>query len=185
MPLMRAANNALRRFTLQEAATAGITCDVFVSHKSDDKDLALQVFRCIEDSGLVPWIDEEDPAVHGDGPRLGNYIRGIIENSMSLLAVVTDVTQESWWVPFEIGIAFDQSCLLASYAEQDYGLPSFLLSNPRIRDHSQLHNWCTELAVMKATDVLTETASYTGGRVRRANRGNYVNTMSDMARRYR
>ena len=56
-----------------------------------------------------------DPSIYGDGPTLDDHIKGVITSSFSLLAVVSDVTQQSWWVPFEIGIAFDQSCMLATF----------------------------------------------------------------------
>ena len=47
-----------------------------------------------------------DTNITGDSPSLDDYIERVLSRTFSLLALVTDVTHESWWVPFEIGLAF-------------------------------------------------------------------------------
>ena len=88
-------------------------------------------------------------------------IEAAISRSTSLMAVVTDVTNESWWVPFEIGLAYDMDKQLASYCEEQDGveIPSFLWRWPLVQDHDDLHEWCNKMKVMKSDKYLTEAAS--------------------------
>ena len=150
--MYRVRSGRVEQHSLQEAAVQDQTCDVFVSHKKDDEADALHIAKCIDLYGLVPWVDVMDPSIE-DGPELGNKIKDIITNSFSLLVVVSDVTKESWWVPFEIGIAFDQYCLLASYTLglRQADLPSFLKKQPRLTRHEpDLHGWCDDIKAKKA-----------------------------------
>ena len=118
--------------------------DVFVSHKSNDSNKAVQVAERISTNGLSAWVDVADPIGLRDGPDLADYIRRVLASSRSLLALVSSATKESWWVPFEIGIAFEQQKLLASYGSRA-NLPSFLYKWPNVQTDSQLDNWCREL----------------------------------------
>ena len=128
--------------------------DVFVSHKSNDTVKAIQIAERISTNGLSAWVDVADPTGVRDGPDLADYIRRILASSRSLLAVITSATKESWWVPFEIGIAFQQEKLLASYGSRT-SLPSFLSKWPNLQNASQLDRWCRELG------PLAQGASYT------------------------
>ena len=113
------------------AAHAGI--DVFVSHQSGDKEPAAKVAAAVQGNGLSVWFDLVDPNISGDGPDLADYIEGVLTNSKALLAVVTTNTQRSWWVPFEIGIAFELSKYLASFGDKRLN-PSFLAKWPNVPD---------------------------------------------------
>lgn len=117
--------------------------DVFVSHKSNDSDKALQIAERISMNGLSAWVDVSAPTGGREGPDLAEHIRRVLNSSRSLLALVTNATKESWWVPFEIGIAFEQKKLLASYGSRA-NLPSFLYRWPNIQSDSQLDSWCAE-----------------------------------------
>ena len=118
--------------------------DVFVSHKSNDAAKAVQIAERISSHGLSAWVDVADPSGVRDGPDLADYIRQVLGSSRSLLALVTSATKESWWVPFEIGIAFQQEKLLASYGSRA-SLPSFLQKWPNVQNDSELDRWCREL----------------------------------------
>ena len=122
-----------------------IDIDVFVSHKSDDEEKAVEVARCIHSCGLTPWLDVIDLEDEADDEEMVDRIQDAISRSFSLMAVITDITNESWWVPFEIGIAYDMRKQLASYCEdpEDVDPPSFLMRWPLVQNHSDLHYWCT------------------------------------------
>ena len=104
-------------------------------------------------NGLSAWVDVADPTGVRDGPDLADYIRQVLASSKSLLAVVSSATKESWWVPFEIGIAFEKQKLLASYGSRT-SLPSFLYKWPNVQSDAELDRWCQELA------SVTKAASY-------------------------
>ena len=132
------------------AAQHGI--DVFVSHQSGDSDLAGKVAAAVQVNGLSVWLDLIDSGVTGDGPDLAGHIQAVLRQSTALLAVVTTNTQRSWWVPFEIGIAFELSRYLASYGDRRLN-PSFLAKWPNVPDvpkdrpdlNDQLGSWSARL----------------------------------------
>ncbi len=116
--------------SIQEANRRALRWDVFVSHKSNDMPIAVEVARVIQSQGLSVWLDTAYPTIE-DGPDLADHIAQILDRSFSLLAVVTRNTRDSWWVPFEIGIAFDMQKYLASYGDKTLN-PSFLAKWPNI-----------------------------------------------------
>ena len=123
--------------------------DVFVSHKSDDKRTAETVAETIKECGLEPYLDTRDSKVDGDGPELVDYINTVIGYCHSLIAVVSDNTVESWWVPLEIGIAITKNLHLGtylilndSYTKEDF--PSYLWKWPVLKNTDDLKNWCEE-----------------------------------------
>ena len=191
MPLYRTTDGDFHAFNVNEARENNDKCDVFVSHKKDDKRLAMQVYNCIMTYGLEPWIDLKDPTITGDGPDLDSHIQDVISNSFSLMAVVSDITQQSWWVPFEIGVAFDQKCILATYVEEqsdESKLPSFLAKHPRIKRHEpDLHDWCKDIKQTKERlGIAQPLMESREGRVIRASvRSTYLNEMRRMTRQYR
>ena len=123
--------------------------DVFVSYKSDDRDIAQKVARTIAKRGLTVYLDILDPNVNGDGPELVDYINFVIGCCNSLIAVVSHKTVSSWWVPLEIGIAITKGLRLGTflvltsrYTKRDF--PSYLWKWPVLTSMTNLENWCKE-----------------------------------------
>ena len=116
--------------SIQDATQRGLSWDVFVSHKSNHTPIALNVAHAIQSRGLSAWVDAAYPTID-DGPDLAEHIARVLDRSFSLLAVATRSTRESWWVPFEIEIAFDMRKYLASYGEKALN-PSFVAKWPSI-----------------------------------------------------
>ncbi len=139
-----------------QATQRGI--DVFVSHQSGDSQFAAKVAATVQANGLSVWLDLIDPGIDGDGPDLADYIHAVLRQSKALLAVVTVNTARSWWVPFEIGIAFELSRYLASFGDKHLN-PSFLAKWPNIPDNPRgrpgenphLQTWCRKLKVLSDT----------------------------------
>ena len=121
--------------------------DVFVSHKSDDKDTATEVARTIAKCGLTAYLDAWDSNVNGDGPELVDYINAVIGHCKSLIAVVSHNTVRSWWVPLEIGIAITKGLHLGTFClgyRTRQNLPSYLWKWPVLKNMEDLKNWCKE-----------------------------------------
>ena len=137
--------------TLEAATKRNLTWDVFISHTTEDDDLAEDVAMCIQSFGLTAWIDSDHLNRKDDGPSMASTIQRVIRRSYCLLAVVTSTTSESWWVPFEIGVASDMDKFLSTYGDPRMSLPSFLAAWPRVRNHGDLHLWCDEVKKKKAT----------------------------------
>ena len=128
--------------------------DVFVSHKSDDKDTAEKVAIKIAQSGLKAYLDTWDPNIHGDGPTLVDYIHSIIGYCNSLVAVISDKTSNSWWVPLEIGIAITKDLHLGSFlesADMKKKCPSYLWKWPVLEDLYDLGIWCSQRKTATST----------------------------------
>ena len=171
-----------RKISLWEASREGLEWDVFISHKSNDTHDALDIARHIQRTGLSAWVDELDPNIQGDGPMLDSYIERVLSRTFSLLALVTDVTHESWWVPFEIGMAFELRRYLSSFAKRTVTLPSFLGKHPRLASHSDVDRWCDRLKQLKRR-TRTERVLVLEGRVVMAEeRDSYLRQMSKMTR---
>ena len=125
--------------------------DVFISHKSTDLPIAELIGETLHAEGLSVYLDRWDPGVSGDTPELEDYLRRVIRETRSILAVVTKDTPLSWWVPFEIGVARETESQIATYLHLDAGgsivkLPSFLKKWPRIASQRALSEWGGELA---------------------------------------
>ena len=168
--------------SLEAAVKQGLQWDVFVSHKSNDSAGAISIAKHIKNSGLSAWVDELDPNIRGDGPGLDSYIEDVLAHSFSLLALVTEVTHESWWVPFEIGLAFELRRFLSSYIEGEISLPSFLARHPRLRRSKELTDWCMRLKHLKASLQHQRVVTIGQYRVMGASRATYIRKMEEMAR---
>ena len=178
-----------RQLSLAAAIREGLEFDVFVSHKKDDEDRAKLIARCIRLHGLKAWVDVLDPNISADDRELDQKIRDTINNSFSLLAYVSDVTAESWWVPFEIGIAFESEKYLASYTNlRGSPLPLFLSKQPVLKSHDpDLHNWCNDLKRLKAEEEKDDVVrkSMTFSAAKGYSRSSYTTNMQELTNKYR
>ncbi len=85
------------------------TC-VFISHKSQDSEDAKAVADCIRSYGIDVYIDLDDQglklaSVTDDSAGIVEHIQKGLSVSTHLLALISDNTRDSWWVPYEIGYA--------------------------------------------------------------------------------
>lgn len=128
---------------------------IFVSHQNKDIAEAKNISALIRSAGVQSYLDTEDPFIIGDGEYLEVYLREVIGASRALLAVVSDYTKESWWVPFEAGVARDRNKHLGTYLLTDEDLPSYLWLWPVLRSYYDVVRWAqaTERA---ASDLIRQ-----------------------------
>ena len=175
-----------RQLSFQDAISQGIEWDVFVSHASKDDQLADEMARCIRSCGLSAWVDSDHLGPHDDGPGTAYEIKQVIERSYCLLVIVTGATDTSWWVPFEIGVAFDLSRVLSTYDEHGKSLPSFLAAWPRVKTLEVLRDWCSwimDKKVMDGTKVINASIEGTGQTAGDA-RADYLEKMEELIREF-
>ena len=97
--------------------------------------------------GVAGYLDRWDPAVDGDSAELEMHIRSVIRCTPSILAVVTENTPLSWWVPFEIGVARETNSQIATFLRVDMAsgkrvlLPSYLETWPIPVSGAELTIW--------------------------------------------
>jgi len=73
-----------------------------------------------------------------EGERLGDYIREQLGGCTHLLAVISENTKSSWWVPWEIGIATEKEQPIATFAMGNEALPEYLRKWPYLRTMGEL-----------------------------------------------
>ena len=125
--------------------------DSFISHKGDDTDIAEEVGDILYENGLNAYLDRWDPEVDGDSLELEVHLRKLIRETISLVAVVTEHTPTSWWVPFEVGVARETESQIATFLSVNefsrnvVDLPSYLMAWPIMTSDAELSAWATTL----------------------------------------
>lgn len=110
---------------------------VFISHKDMDTLAAIELGNHImEDLGLNIYLDIYDNTLQaadkeGDLEGIVESIQKGISFASHLLCVISDKSQDSWWIPYEIGFAQAYGLKTASIIvkETEY-LPTYL----RVKD---------------------------------------------------
>ena len=127
---------------------------VFISHKKEDSIIAGYICNELRKLGVNSYLDilEGDLLLHGE--KLTNHIKQRLNNCTDLLAVMSDKTQESWWVPVEIGMAAQRDFPIVSYLVNKVQLPEYLSYWPTLRQTTDLHKY-----VKAKEKALLETAT--------------------------
>lgn len=99
---------------------------VFISHQLKDATAAKMVYDTLRYNGIEAYLDLLDSALLKDGRQLTSHIVSKIGESTDVIAVVSDNTKESWWVPFEIGVATDKPRPIATFICKQVSLPEYL-----------------------------------------------------------
>ncbi len=110
---------------------------VFISHRTADDEIAKAVYQRLRFHHNIECyiddIDEELRRARGTAV-VTSLIVERLNACTNLLAIVTQNTQGSWWVPFEVGIARQAPRVITSFTNQrDSAMPEFLLEWPRLR----------------------------------------------------
>jgi hypothetical protein len=107
---------------------------VFLSHSTPDDSLARSVYdRLTTIHGIKCYIDDLDKqaGVARGTPAITTLILSRLESCTHLLAVVTQNTARSWWVPFEVGVARRAPRVISTYTNTGMqSLPEFLKEWP-------------------------------------------------------
>ena len=103
---------------------------VFVSHKKEDKEIAGVVAARLEKNGAQVYLDVFDPDTYSAGDDLADYLRAKLDLCTDLMAVVSGKTKESWWVPWEIGVATEKEYPLSTFAGENCEIPAYLKKWP-------------------------------------------------------
>lgn len=106
---------------------------VFVSHKKEDQYIASSVADRLKRNGADVYLDVIDPDAHKAGDDLADYLRDALSKCTDLMVVVSARTKESWWVPWEIGVASEKEYPLSTFAGENCELPLYLKKWPYLR----------------------------------------------------
>lgn len=98
----------------------------------------------IEIADVDVFLDAFNPALSASGTP--EQVTGIIDFGLNacthLLAVISDNTRGSWWVPYEVGVARNRPmpCGLILF-ENVKDLPEYLQTVSNVQDVNGLINW--------------------------------------------
>lgn len=113
---------------------------VFISHKTEDSRAVAAVADRLKANEVAVYLDSFDPDAK-DGPDLAEYLRDRMKNCHGLMAVVTERTIQSWWVPWEIGVASERDMPMSTFSYDHSAVPSYLRKWPYMTQISQLDEY--------------------------------------------
>lgn len=106
---------------------------VFISYRRSDLTLAMEIKNELDQHNIEVYLDVLD----GES-QATNDITRVITNRVNkcthLIAVVTQVTAQSWWVPFEIGEATITNKMICSFRAGNLNLPEYLNKWPQMTE---------------------------------------------------
>lgn len=141
---------------------------VFLSHITEDKAAVHDVASYFADASVDYYLDVDDPELQKavrerDDEKITKFIELGIKNCSHLLTIVSQKTQASWWVPFEVGYGKRGEIELASLALKEVSdPPSYLKITRQLTGIDSLNDYIEE--IKRAT--YTTLASYAYGQGR-------------------
>ena len=131
----------------------------FISHQKNDTGTATAIAERLKIThGIGIYLDCFDNAAV-DGPALANHLKNQMGKCNNLIAVVSEATKDSWWVPWEIGVASEKNYPLATYAVERTVLPGYLKIWPYLRNNSELDVYAKDVkAELSKPNMLSESA---------------------------
>lgn len=111
---------------------------VFISHRKTDGVIAESVAQILKSHRIETYLDVLDPALNNQKHITEKILNGL-RRSSHLLAIISDNTQGSWWVPFEIGVATEGDKRIATYSTVPISsLPDYLKMWPVLIQYAQI-----------------------------------------------
>jgi hypothetical protein len=103
---------------------------VFLSHRTADDQIAKSIAsRLMNHHRIFCYIDNFDPQTKTT-TQVTSLILERINNCTHILALITNNTIGSWWVPFEVGVARQAQRRIASVDKSTQVLPEYLREWP-------------------------------------------------------
>lgn len=117
---------------------------VFLSHQKADATTAFQIEQRLRVKHSIEcYLDVIDPYLLQDGEDLAAYIREKMGFCTQLLAVISNATKGSQWVPWEIGVATEKKFPLATFSAGGVAPPEFLQKWPYLRTDIDIDLYAT------------------------------------------
>ena len=152
--------SGINRFTLTAkksstpSATSQVYLDpcIFISHKREDSEMAESVGNILKNMDIDIWLDTIElklppPSTPAEHMALTESIEAGIVNSTHLLALISQKTETSWWVPYEVSAARARKKELAFLCHKDVkSLPSYFIYGQALADQEKLCAWAERLS---------------------------------------
>lgn len=114
---------------------------VFISHQKADTNIALHISKRLASvHNIESYVDVIDTSIN-NGEDLALHIQVQMDKCTQLIAVVSEVTQKSWWVPWEIGVASEKDFPLATYSSGRLLPPEYLRRWPYLMSDEDVDSY--------------------------------------------
>ena len=129
---------------------------VFISHKREDAAMARAVADALTEFEIDVWLDLDElgfpePASKQQHLRLTLAIEAGLNSSSHLLALITENTKGSWWVPFEIGTCRAKNKPLAFLLHKEVReIPSYFAVGAGLENKHDFYDWAKTLSDNRA-----------------------------------
>ncbi|ATZ92502.1 toll/interleukin-1 receptor domain-containing protein [Dickeya fangzhongdai] len=113
---------------------------VFISYRHTDREYAFKIDQRLKVAGIKTYLDVLDEESRQGAEEITDIITKRMSECTHLLAIISDDTSKSWWVPFEIGEATYADNRIATFQLNilDHQLPSYLKKWPKIKNLNQI-----------------------------------------------
>ncbi|WP_048035448.1 toll/interleukin-1 receptor domain-containing protein [Brevibacillus brevis] len=132
---------------------------IFISHKQEDCDTAIRIANYLLLHNIDYYLDVLDKQLSGSGDNLTNHLRNKLSECSHLIAVLSENTKLSWWVPFEIGLATEKEYPISSFVtfpKQDQ-IPEYLWKWPLLKSKNDLDQYISILIKDKRVIIREQT----------------------------
>lgn len=111
---------------------------VFISYRHTDRVQAMAINARLKQANIKTYLDVLDAESQTTDDITGVITRNITDCT-HLLAVVSEKTAQSWWVPFEIGEATISNRRICSYQAGPSALPLYLDKWPKLSGDTDIN----------------------------------------------
>lgn len=116
--------------------------EVFLSYQHSDRNTALGLAEYLDLHGRYVFIDVHDDTLLPGDRDLDDALMEAIRNADTMVIVVSDETQGSWWVPWEIGVSTPSRKPRAMYRPLvSRSLPAYLQKLQRLQNLETVNRW--------------------------------------------
>lgn len=151
---------------------------VFLSHQSRDAAAAAHVARRLRDYHQIEsYLDVIDPYINNRGEDLASHIRAQMSRCTQLLAIVSDATKASQWVPWEIGVATEKDFPLATYSAEYAVPPEFLRKWPYLRSDADIDLYARTSKSAQQTFIWKRSSTFSDAAARATSTGEFFTTL--------
>jgi hypothetical protein len=139
---------------------------VFISYQRADEPTALRLRKYLSSQNIDSFLDIMEPLLtRENSDNVTQIIRSGIHKCTHLMAVVSDSTRYSWWVPFEIGAATEIDRRISTFRIGALDLPHFLKIWPVLTRDSDLAEFVRaykqDALALQASKAFTDAARAT------------------------
>lgn len=106
---------------------------LFISHKNEDSDIALSIANYLRKINVDYYLDVLDDATIKDGKQLVKYLKNNMDKCSDIVVVLSKNTNNSQWVPFEVGMSTEKGLPAVIYICDNTKIPEYLEYWPRLR----------------------------------------------------